>query len=184
MKTKQVKELMLPLSAYATVHKDATLRDAVTALREAQAEFEKNKYHHRAVLVLDDTGHVVGKVSLISILRGLEPKYDEMLTNKKSMHLGFTRTFQKTMLEQLKLWDAPLEHVCRKAGEIKVETFMSTYTEGEYIEVDAPLDEAIHQLVMGHHQSLLVTEKKAIVGIVRLTDVFEVVADSILTCEV
>ncbi len=61
---------------------------------------------------------------------------------------------------------------------------MSTYTEGEYIDVNALLDEAIHQLVMGHHQSLLVTEEKTIIGILRLTDVFETVSETILTCEI
>ena len=40
---------------------------------------------------------------------------------------------------------------------------------------DATLDEAIHLLVMGHQQSLLVKRDKTIVGILRLTDVFSAV---------
>jgi predicted transcriptional regulator len=50
---------------------------------------------------------------------------------------------------------------------------MYTPSEGEYIEADASLCEAVHMLVMGHHQSLLVTRDKKIVGILRLTDVFK-----------
>lgn len=183
MKTKMVKELMVPLSEYATVHQDASLADAVNALREAQEGFGKSKYQHRAILVYGDDKKVIGKVSLICILRALEPKYDQMLTDKKSMHLGFTRTFQMAMLEQLKLWDEPLEDICLKAGKIKVSNFMAVPTEGEYIESTACLDTAIHQLVMGHHQSLLVIENRTIVGILRLTDVFEAVAGAIISCE-
>jgi len=46
-------------------------------------------------------------------------------------------------------------------------------TEGEYINVSATMDETIHQLIIGKHHSLLVTDGSVIVGVVRLTDVFE-----------
>ena len=50
-----VKDLMVPLSEYATVTEGSTLFEAVMALEKAQEEFDSNhsKYHHRAVLVLD-----------------------------------------------------------------------------------------------------------------------------------
>jgi len=45
------------------------------------------------------------------------------------------------------------------------------------------MDEAIHQLVLGHHQSLLVTGKDGdIVGILRLTDVFSTISQSMYEC--
>jgi len=40
VKTKLVKDLMVPLSAYATVPEDATLSDAVAALEESHAKFK------------------------------------------------------------------------------------------------------------------------------------------------
>ena len=40
MKSYSVKELMVPLSEYATVTENATLYDAVLALEEAQENFE------------------------------------------------------------------------------------------------------------------------------------------------
>ncbi len=46
-------------------------------------------------------------------------------------------------------------------------------TEGEYIEESATINETIHRLIIGQHHSLLVTNGPDIVGIVRLTDVFE-----------
>ncbi len=174
---------MVPLSDYATVSKDATLSEAVAALKESQACYD-HKYPHRAVLVYDEKNDVVGKVSFIHILRTLEPKYDEMLSDNRSLHMGFTRKFQKAMLEQLKLWDAPLERICQKAAKIKVSSFMARPTEGEYVDAESTLDEVIHQLVMGHHQSLLVMEGKRIVGIVRLVDVFEIIANEIASCEI
>jgi CBS domain-containing protein len=184
LKTKIVKDLMVPLSEYATVDVGATLQDAVLALRKAQEEKRGKKYLHRAVVVLDEDGKtVLGKVSMVDILRSLEPKYGEMLSEKKSLHLGFTAAFQRTMIEQLRLWEEPMEHLCQKSVDLKVNSFLTTPLEGEIIDAGSTLDEAIHLLVLGYHQSLLVMEDKAIIGILRLADVFEVVTDKILACE-
>jgi CBS domain-containing protein len=61
---------------------------------------------------------------------------------------------------------------------------MYTPTEGEYVPQDASLDQALHQLVVGHHQSLLVTKDgKEIVGILRLTDVFQEVCEMMKACQ-
>ena len=49
---------------------------------------------------------------------------------------------------------------------------MQTPSEGEYVSEDTSLDTAVHQLITGHHLSLLVTQNKKIVGILRLSDVF------------
>ena len=182
MKTTLVKDIMVPLSEYATVTADATLSDAVSALKKSQADFDQAKYRHRAILILDDDNKIVGKVNFQSILRALEPKYDEMLSDRGAMHLGFTRKYQKAMIESLKLWQDPLDQLCQKAAQIKVDTFMVTPKESELIEPDASLGEAIHQLVLGHHQSLLVTKEKAVVGVLRLTDAFQVVSDAVLAC--
>ena len=56
--------------------------------------------------------------------------------------------------------------------------------EDEVIEATATLDQAAHQIVMGHHQSLLVTEKGKVVGILRLSDLFAEVAERIKACEI
>ena len=56
MKTITVKELMVPLEAYATVHQEATLREAVLALENAQMTLAPSRHLHRAILVLDENG--------------------------------------------------------------------------------------------------------------------------------
>jgi CBS domain containing-hemolysin-like protein len=60
---------------------------------------------------------------------------------------------------------------------------METPTEGEIIAETATLDEAIHQFVIGHHQSLLVTRGEDIIGILRLTDVFTAVFHMMKECK-
>ena len=66
-----VSEVMVPLSEYASVPKGSTLYDAVLALELAQEQFEDKhtRYRHRAILVLDKKGNVIGKVSQMDVLR-------------------------------------------------------------------------------------------------------------------
>ena len=73
----------------------------------------------------------------------------------------------------------PLDDIYHKSASIKVKDIMYTPTMGEYVAEDASIDAAIHQLVRGHHQSLLVTRGKQVIGILRLTDVFKEVCRAI-----
>jgi len=86
------------------------------------------------------------------------------------------------MLKEYQLFDSPLEDICRKAGEQNVTKYMYSISEGEYIAESATLDEAIHQFVLGRHQSLLVTKGDSILGILRLTDVFAAVYHTMKDC--
>jgi CBS domain containing-hemolysin-like protein len=184
VKTKLVKDLMVPLSEYATVSRNATLSEAVTALKQAQADYDQSKYRHRAILIYGDDKKIVGKVNLRSVLRGLEPKYENMLSDKAPSHVGFTRGFQRSIIDQFRLWQDPLDKICEKAAGVKVESFMTALSPEEIIAADATLAEAIHYFVTGHHQSLLVTENDAVVGILRLTDIYEVVAEAVTSCAI
>lgn len=183
MKSYKVKDLMVPLAEYATVDEEASLFDAVTALERAQIEYDHSAYKHRAILILDKAGKVVGKVSQLDVLRALEPKYDEMQGSEGLARFGFSKKFMKSLLLQYRLFENPLEDICRKACEKQVKDFMHRPTEGEYVDIEATLDEAIHQLVLGHHQSLLVTRDGDIVGILRLTDVFAAIFHIMKQCQ-
>lgn len=183
MKKYTVKELMIPLSEYATVPVGATLYEAVLALEKAQLEFDHSRYRHRAILVLDENGDVAGKMGQLDVLRALEPKYNEMMDQSQfKQSYGFTKKFMKSVMTQFRMWDTDISNICRKSGEQPVTRFMHTLTEGEHVDEDAPLSEAAHQLVMGHRQSLMVTRNKKIIGILRLTDVFASIFHTMKQC--
>jgi CBS domain-containing protein len=184
MNTMKVKDIMVPLAEYATVSTDATLYEAVMALEEAQKHFTKDRYKHRAILVYDEKKKVVGKLSQLDVIRGLEKGYRRIGDLDAISHTGFSKDLIRSMMEKYSLWQSPMESICGKAVHIKVKEIMYTPTEGEYVDQDAALDQAIHQLVMGHHQSLLVTAGKEIVGILKLTDVFIQVCEAIKACKI
>ncbi|MFC2085035.1 HPP family protein [Bacteroidota bacterium] len=177
-----VRDLMVPLSKYATVSENATLCQAVIALRKAQAEFDPKLYKYRAILIKNIDDQIVGKLSQLDVIRALEPKYLKFDDQKSLSRFGLSKEYMKSMLKQHNLWEKSLEDICEKASEIIVKKIMYAPSEGEYVKEDTSLEEAIHQLVMGRHQSLLVTRDKEIVGILRLSDVFGEISDMIITC--
>lgn len=184
MESMRVKDLMVSLKDYATVSEDATLYEAVRALETAQHQFDPSPYRHRAVLVYDAGGNIVGKLSQLDVLRALEPKYQDVTDFKELDGYGINADYIRSLVKELGLLKKPLDDMCRKAAAIKVKNIMHTPSQGEYLDEKATLNEAVVQLLVGKHQSLLVTRGRQIVGILRLTDVFQRVSDMISSCQV
>lgn len=184
MEKTKVKDLMLQLEEYATVHEQSSLFDAICALEEAQEAFDVIRDKHRAILVYDDNNKIVGKLSQWDVIKSLEPKY-EFFGDIRSISLsGLSPEFVKSMVEKRNLWQGDLDDICNRVVDKSVKDAMYRPTEGEMIEEDATLGEALHILVVGHHQSLLVTRSEEIVGILRLVDVFKLLRERIKMCKV
>jgi CBS domain-containing protein len=183
MKTINVKELMVPLKEYATVSHEATLREAVRALEKAQTALEPMQYRHRAILVLDKNGNVLGKLTMKDILIALEPNYGKLEGMEVLSRSGYSADLINSMLEKNALWLEPLQFVCERATQLKVRDFVKPPEESEHVDENATLGEAIHQLIVYPYHSLLVTSDKKIVGILRLSDVFATISDRISNCK-
>ncbi len=105
------------------------------------------------------------------------------IDNPQSLsRFGFSQDYLRYTLKEHHLWKNALDNICKKATKLRVKHFMYSLTEGEFVEENASLNEAIHQLVMGRHQSLLITRGKDIVGILRLSDVFREISNKISSC--
>jgi CBS domain-containing protein len=179
MKTIIVKELMVPLNEYATVRREATLRDAVLALEKAQMTLDPSQHKHRAILVLDENGKVLSKITMKDILVALEPNYGKVEGMGVLERSGYSPDLIRSMLEDNALWAKPLQFVRERATKLQVVDIIQTPSEGEYIDENATLGEAAHQLIVQPYHSLLVTSSDEVVGILRLSDVFTKVCDII-----
>jgi CBS domain containing-hemolysin-like protein len=183
MRSISVKELMVPIGEYATVSEAANLYEAVLALEKAQETVNEKDYKHRAILVLDDRQKVVGKISMFRVLISLEPKYQQLEAEGVLARSGYSPEMIETMLRDNALWSEPLEFICSRAADLKVTDFMEIPTGGAYIDENATLGAAIHQMVMQRHHSLIVTRGDEVVGILRLSDVFAEICKRIKSCE-
>ncbi len=183
MESIAVKDLMIPLDDYATVAENATLAEAVVTLEDAQKSFDQDRYRHRAILVYDKKKKIIGKLSQLDVLKALEPKYSKSIDLKELDNQFYVDAdYIRNLVNELGLLKKPVQDICKTASEIVVRDIMHTPTQGEFVSDTATLNEAIVQLLMGSHQSLLVTRGGDIVGVLRLTDVFKKVSDMIKAC--
>jgi CBS domain-containing protein len=176
-----VRDYMVPLAEYATVSHEASLFDAVEALIKAKDQTDRAGYKHRAVLVYGEDGNIQGKINQMDILRSLEPGYKKIGKGRFS-HYDISPEFIKDMMQSYNLWSDPFDNICQRATEISAKEIMHTLADGEYVDADASLAEGIHQLVIYHQQSLLVTEDGKVIGILKLTDIFRKIGISLGLC--
>ncbi|MCD6293670.1 MAG: CBS domain-containing protein [Deltaproteobacteria bacterium] len=182
MKKTTVKEIMVPLEEYPTVPEEFSVYEAVITLEKAQDDFDKTRYAHRAILVYDGEKRIVGKVSQWDLIRSLEPKYEGFGDMRSTSLSGLSPLLIKSMMESSRLWQDNLDFLCHRVAGKKVKDIMYRPTEGEKVDENATLGEALHTLILGHHQSLLVTREKNIVGVLRLTDMFRLISERIKLC--
>jgi len=190
MHTLTVKDLAVPKDKYATISADSTLGQAVRRLQEAQeTERRENPVRHRdrAILVLDESGEIIGKLSMLNVMRGLLPRYDKYrgsrTSSKGATRVGSARTFIDAMERDAGLWKKPLANLLEKAASIRVRNLIRPFAENEFIDENASLDKALHQLITGRYQSLLVTRDGSIIGILRLTDIYDELSERLLAHE-
>ncbi|MBU0982962.1 MAG: CBS domain-containing protein [candidate division Zixibacteria bacterium] len=177
MSVRLVKDLMIPLGEYAVVSDRATLMQAVQALERAQQTLPSGMHRHRAILVTNAEGQVVGKVGYLAFLRSMEPQRDFLGDSERLEQAGVSREVLDSTRHHMSFFQDDLEMMCTRAAGLKVKDVMEPAREG--ISEDAPLAEAIHRFDRLQSQSVLVTRKGNVVGLLRLSDLYTEVASII-----
>src|SRR4030065_2186754 len=75
MKEKHVMDIMIPLKDYAVVSQDGAMEEALKITEESYKRLSPEKYKHQGILVKDEEGKIVGKLTQADILRGLVQDY-------------------------------------------------------------------------------------------------------------
>jgi CBS domain-containing protein len=174
MPFRTVRDAMLKLEEYAVVSDEATLLDALKTLDQSQQQLSGERHPHRAVLVKNAEGRIVGKMGHAAFLKALEPQYAEMERNGSMTQGDMTGKFMSSIMDDMAVWQQDLSIYVSRAMDTKVKDVMHPVT--EHVDADAPIGEAIHRLVTYQSLSLPVTSEGRVVGIVRLADVFRIVS--------
>lgn len=175
MNRRSVKDLALPLDEYALVPEDATILDALKILDEAQVSLPPHRQPHRAVLVKNKAGKIVGKLGHLGFLKALEPKYTILGDVERLARSGLSSQFIESMMENYRFWRGDLNEIRDRARHVKIKQVMKPVEES--IDEDSSLSEAIHRMIMWQTLSLLVTRNGKVTGILRLSDLFAEVSD-------
>lgn len=118
--TKKVKDLMLSLSEYAVVDEDATILDALRTLAESQAKVPPGMQPHRAILVRDPQGKIVGKLHYFAFLKALVPARKPMVTRDVLERAWVGEDLQDASMRMLDLLTGDLIDVCERARNVVV----------------------------------------------------------------
>ncbi len=176
-----VKDLMVPISDYATISEGSTFLDALLALEPPNVDLGARIHPHWIVLVLDSNEKVVGKLSQINMLRALEPTTEDVKNIDKLSRFGFGAHFITQLRENLRLDDTSIESMYTSSEilQMKVEDFMKELADNDFIDENTSLATAAHQMSVRKRLSMLVTREKEVIGILKLSDVFTAVIHAI-----
>ncbi len=177
MKNIYIKDVMTPISDYATIKEDQTLYDAFHIIESGAA---KEKQVHRDLLVVDSNGDFKGKVTMVDIFRALEPNYKKLNTNYTDGTL--TKENVLKAIIDFNLWQEPMKDLCERGLDVKISDIMHIPEPHEYVQESDSMEKALHEYVMGIHQPLIVQNAGEVTGILRFEDLYHVVKEHMLSC--
>ncbi len=175
MDEKRVKDLMVPLDQYGLVSQNATLLEAILILEEAQGKRDRGRQPFRAVLVIDENKKVIGKLGELAFLKALEPKRNALGDVGKLSRAGVSDHIINTVMNHYQFFQDKLSDLCYRARDTKVKNVMHPID--ECIDEEAPLCEAITKFIMWDTLSVLVSRKGEIVGLLRIPDICQEIAE-------
>lgn len=177
MSPMKVKDLMIPLEEYPVVTEDLTLLDALEALA-GRGEKSGERSRARAVLVVDGSGSVVGKIDQLGVLAALEPRYSLLGDMKLLARSGVSTEDVASMMAHYQLFQGDLKELCLRCRGLPVRSVMRPVEES--IDEEAPLTDALHDIVVWQTLSILVKRQGRVVGIIRLSDLFDTLSGMML----
>lgn len=171
MLMRQVSSIMLPLSEYAVVGVKATLAEAIEELSKAQQSSATGQHPHRAVLIRDDSGSIVGKLGHLAFLRALLPEKRTWTNGEMLERAGVSDDMKDSSAGIFEFLGDDVVDVCERARSIRVGEFCSSVI--PRINHDASLLDATRAFLEHNTLSLLVVDKHKTLGILRLVDLFD-----------
>lgn len=181
MEKMHVRDLMVPADRFPKISYRASFYEAVRTLETAQQKYMAGEAKQRILLVEDDDHRIIGKLSPIDLLRGLETNYSRVVAENTLSRFGFSNIW-KTVQEDFNLWGDPFHDLCRKAAEVQVKDFLKGPSEGQTVAVDDLMAKCFHLFVMNRHDSLFVIDGDQIVGLLRFSDVYLEVSKTMKEC--
>ena len=158
----KMKELMH--EDFEFIKPEATIQEAVKKLSELDCRsVEHGVPGAQSLVVIDDEGQLLGIITMIDILRGIEPPF-----MRETGHLAALT------------WDGLFTDLIQQAQNRTVEEAMTPAKELATVDPDDRLMTAVELMVSKGVHRIPVLEDGKVVGIVRLYDAFHEVAREML----
>lgn len=178
----KIQDLMIPVEKFPKISSSASFYEALSALEKAQNQFLSGASSQRILLVENEGGEIIGKLSPIDLLRGLETNYTREDTEATLARFRLYNIW-KSIQQDYHLWENPFDDLCRKAEEVKIKDFVKGPTEGQSVTLNDSMTKCFHLFVMNRHDALFVFQENEIVGLIRFSDVFKEVSETMKECQ-
>ena len=178
MKQTLVESIMVPLQEYALINENKTLREAVALLKEKKSQAKNG---HTTMVICTDEGQIVSELTILDILRAVEPKYKDL----SEMHLsrfGYSSDYVASIASDFGLWAHPLQDLCAKTGSKTLKEVILPTQQFASIGPGDTLDQATHQMIISNCDELLVREGDRVLGMIRSVDIFNLFCETIESC--
>jgi Mg2+/Co2+ transporter CorC len=182
MEKMKVRDLMVSTDKFPKISDTATLFEALSALEKAQEEYLSGESQQRILLVENAKKQVIGKISPIDLFKGLEKKYNKVNVEETLDKFGL-KYIWTTMQKEYDLWESPFKDLCRKAADVHVRDFAKIPNEGQTVDAKDTLSKCFHLFVVNRHDTLFVMEKNEFIGMLRFSDVYKEVVQTMKECK-
>ncbi len=170
---KRIREIMVPISEYATTNEDSPLKEAVLKLRKVYCDAETGKCTeagHRTCLVLDNHFKLVGILDTRSILKTLIPEissdFREAISTLEiavALSEGITTHREEITAD---LAERVLLHGDKRVGDMMLKV------RGKGLQVDDFLVQGLKTMHRLKVTVIPVYERDILVGVLRDSDLF------------
>ena len=170
-----VKDIYVKIDDYPNIPEETPIGDAFHVLHNTLED--KNKY--RSILVLDENNHLKGYLSIRDLIRAVGPDY----FHKKRIDVKGNQPFNFDGLDQdlsalSLLWQEGFSFENLQNDAKKPVGEYMTLIE-EQVSLDDPIAKCLYLMLVRDLLMLPVVEDEHVVGVIRLVDVFECLADNV-----
>lgn len=167
---KTVKDVMVDVFDFPHIPYWFTIRQAIGIIRKSLLESGKC-IRPIVILVFDEKYNLVGTLTHINILKGIEPNFLKQTTKAQ------VPTEDESGLSML--WDTLFDTESKEAAERPVSEVMAPAK--VFVKPEDPITKAAYLMI--HNDLVLLPvleEKKKLVGLVRMIEIFDELSDAIL----
>lgn len=166
----KVRDIYIPMQNYPHIPVTATICDAIKLMHSSQTEAHK----YRTILVHDNEEHLVGHLSLRDLLRAIGPRYLRKAGPSVKGNQPFEMIPQDFAALSL-IWQEGFTSKIQEEAQNPVTNYLTLFE--HTVKLDDPFAKCAYLLLIEDLHIIPVVEDEKVVGVVRLVDVFENIAE-------
>ena len=165
-----VRDVYIPMKNYPHIPDTATICDAMKLMHGSQTEAHK----YRTILVHDQDEHLVGHLTLRDLLRAVGPSYLKKAApaiKGNQPFQGIPQDFSALAL----IWQEGFTVKIQEEAQHTVADYLTLFEHS--VKLDDPFAKCAYLLLVEDLHVIPVVEDEKVVGVVRLVDIFEQIAE-------